>query len=243
MCRRNSVMREGQKGRNLITENRTQEQPYEKFMRFGAEALTETELLAIILRTGTRNCSALALAEKVFSLARGRERGLNALHHISLKELMQIPGIGEVKAVKLKSLAELSKRMAKERAVETLSFDTPETVADYFMEELRHEEKEKVLLLSLDTRLHLIEKSVLSIGTVNYSLLSAREVFVQAFRNQASSIMLLHNHPSGDVTPSRQDVSITEKIKEAGELLGIPLTDHIVIGNNTYTSFRQCGLL
>ena len=93
-----------------ITETMSQEQPYEKFMRFGAEALTEAELLAVILRTGTRNCSALELAEKVLSLARGREKGLNALHHIPLRELLKIPGIGEVKAVKLKSLAELSKR-------------------------------------------------------------------------------------------------------------------------------------
>ena len=217
----------------IITETENQEQPYEKFMHFGAEALTEAELLAIILRTGTRNCSALALAEK----------GLNALHHISIRELMQIPGIGEVKAVKLKSLAELSKRMAREQAASTLSFDSPDTVARYFMEELRHEEREKVLLLSLDSRLNLIEKDVLSIGTVNYSLLSAREIFVLAFQNQATSVMLLHNHPSGDATPSRQDVCITEKIKEAGELLGIPLTDHIVIGSNAYTSFKKCGLL
>ena len=226
-----------------ITETMSQEQPYEKFMRFGAEALTEAELLAVILRTGTRNCSALELAEKVLSLARGREKGLNALHHIPLRELRKIPGIGEVKAVKLKSLAELSKRMAREQAASTLSFDSPDTVARYFMEELRHEEREKVLLLSLDSRLNLIEKDVLSIGTVNYSLLSAREIFVLAFQNKASSVMLLHNHPSGDATPSRQDVCITEKIKEAGELLGIPLTDHIVIGSNAYTSFKKCGLL
>ena len=106
--------------------------------------------------------------------------------HIPLRELLKIPGIGEVKAVKLKSLAELSKRMAREQAASTLSFDSPDTVARYFMEELRHEEREKVLLLSLDSRLNLIEKDVLSIGTVNYSLLSAREIFVLAFQNKAS---------------------------------------------------------
>lgn len=228
---------------NLSTLTRNEDQPYEKFLKLGPESLSETELLAIILRTGTRNCPALQLAGKVLSLSNSREKGLNALHHISLPELMEIPGIGEVKAVKIKCIAELSKRMAKERAESALKFDTPETVADYFMEELRHEEKEKILLLSLDNKLHLIEKYVLSIGTVNASLLSPREVFVRAFKCQASNVMLLHNHPSGDAMPSRQDILITSKIKEAGELVEIPVIDHIIIGNGCYTSLSEKGLL
>lgn len=219
------------------------DQPYEKFLRLGPESLSETELLAVILRTGTRNCPAVRLAERVLSLSNGREKGLNALHHISLAELMDIPGIGEVKAVKIKCIAELAKRMAREKASDDLKFDAPETVAAYFMEELRHEEKEVILLLSLDNKLHLIEKYVLSIGTVNASILSPREVFVRAFRCQASNIMLLHNHPSGDAVPSRQDILITGKIKEAGELVEIPVIDHIIIGNGCYTSLREKGLL
>lgn len=217
--------------------------PYEKFLRLGAECLSEAELLAIILRTGTRNCPALELAKKVLSLSNGKEKGLNALHHVSLPELMGISGIGEVKAVKIKCIAELSKRMAMEKASCGLRFDTPQTVASYFMEELRHEEKEKILLLSLDNKLHLIEKYVLSIGTVNASLLSPREVFVQAVKCQASHVMLLHNHPSGDALPSRQDILITRKIKEAGELVDIPVVDHIIIGNGSYTSLKEKGLL
>lgn len=228
---------------NVSTKTYSGDQPYEKFLRLGPESLSETELLAVILRTGTKNCPALQLAGKVLSLSKGREKGLNALHHISLSELMEIPGIGEVKAVKVKCIAELSKRMARERAENNLKFDAPETVADYFMEELRHEEKEKILLLSLDNKLHLIEKYVLSIGTVNTSLLSPREVFVRAFKCQAAKIMLLHNHPSGDAMPSRQDILITAKIKEAGELVEIPVIDHIIIGNGCYTSLREKGLL
>ncbi len=206
--------------------------PYEKFLKSGAESLSEAELLAIILRTGAKNCPALTLAGQVLSLAKGRNRGLNALHHISLSELMSLPGIGEVKAVKIKCIAELSKRMAMERAADELKFDSPGTVASYFMEELRHEEKETVLLLSLDNRLHLIEKFVLSIGTVNASLLSAR-----------SYVMLLHNHPSGDAVPSGQDILITRKIREAGALMEVPLIDHIVIGDGLYTSLKEKGLL
>ena len=195
------------------------------------------------MRTGTKNCSAVSLAEKILSLSKGKQKGLNALHHISLSELMEIPGIGEVKAVKIKCIGELSKRMARERAEDELMFDLPSTVASYFMEELRHEEKEMILLLSLDSRLHLIEKYVLSIGTVNASLLSPREVFVRALKCQASSVILLHNHPSGDATPSREDLLVTGKIKETGELVEIPLIDHIIIGDGCYTSLKEKNLL
>lgn len=238
-------MREGagKEYMNQKPENGNALLPYEKFLTSGAESLSEAELLAVILRTGTRNCPALALASQVLDMSRGREKGLNALHHISLPELMSLPGIGEVKAVKIKCIAELSKRMSMERAGAELRFDAPKTVASYFMEELRHEEKENVLLLSLDNKLHLIEKYILSIGTVNASLLSPREVFVQALKSQASHVMLLHNHPSGDALPSRQDILITKKIKEAGELVEIPLVDHIIIGDGCYTSLKEKGLL
>lgn len=219
------------------------EQPYEKFIRLGPKSLTEAELLAIILRTGTKNCPALKLAENILSLSNGKEKGLNALHHLSLAELKSLPGIGEVKAVKIKSITELAIRMAKEKAQKELCFKQPETVAAYFMEELRHEEKEKILLLSLDNKLQLIEEYVLSVGTVNASLLSPREVFVQALKCKASYVMLLHNHPSGDPVPSRQDISITKKIKEAGVLVDIPILDHIIIGNGCYISLKEKGLL
>lgn len=227
----------------MTQSNKKDDLPYEKFIRLGAENLSEKELLAIILRTGTRNCSALMLADEILSLAGGKEKGLNTLHHLTLQELMSIPGIGEVKAVKIKCIAELAKRMAQQKAKDSLRFDKPETVAAYFMEELRHEEKEKILLLSLDNKLQLIEKYVLSIGTINASLLSPREVFVQALKNQASYIMLLHNHPSGDPAPSKQDIIITKKIKEVGELVEISILDHIVIGNGCYISLKEQGLL
>lgn len=227
-----------QKEEYLITD-----MPYEKFIRLGPEALTEKELLAIILRTGTKSHSAIELADMILSLGKGKEVGLNALHHFTIKELMSIPGIGEVKAVKLKCISELSKRMAMQKAIKTLRFNKPYTVAEYFMEDLRHEEKEKIILLSLDNKLQLIQKYTLSIGTIHTSILSPREVFVQALRDQASNIMLLHNHPSGDPVPSKQDIIITKKIKEAGLLMDIPLQDHIIIGNCSYISFKEHGLL
>lgn len=224
-------------------DNKLSDMPYEKFIRLGPGALTEKELLAIILRTGTTGYSALELADMILSCSNSVEKGLNALHHLTLNDLMSIPGIGQVKAVKIKCISELAKRMAMQKAFHSLCFDKPYTVAEYFMEELCHEEKEKILLLSLDNKMHLIEKYILSIGTVNASLLSSREVFVQAVKDRASNVMLLHNHPSGDPVPSEQDILITNKIKEAGLLLDIPLTDHIIIGRGCYVSLKEHGLL
>lgn len=213
--------------------------PYEKFMTLGPAALTSAELLAIILRTGTRNCPALELAQKILSLSGGGTAELNSLHHISLRELMEIPGIGEVKAVKVKCIAELAMRMSCEKAASALRFDAPETVADYYMEKMRHQEKEIVLLLLLDNKLKMIEEYMVSVGTVNASLLSTREIFIQALKCRACHLMLLHNHPSGEPVPSRADLLITQKIKEAGELMDIPLIDHIIVGDGCYISLKQ----
>ena len=217
--------------------------PYEKFLALGPKALTEEELLAIILRTGTKNTPALKLAEEILSKASGKEEGLNGLHHLSVQELMEIPGIGEVKAVKIKCMAEMAIRMARHKAAAKLKFDAPETVADYYMEEMRHQEKEKILLLLLDNRLQLIEEYMISLGTVNASLLSTRDVFVKALTCRASSFMLLHNHPSGDPAPSRNDIQITQKMKEAGELMDMPLIDHIILGNGTFISLKKEELI
>lgn len=217
--------------------------PYEKFLSLGPQALTEAELVAIILRTGTKNCSALELAKAILAKAQGKKEGLNGLHHLSVQELMEIPGIGEVKAVKVKCMAEMAIRMAKQKAALALKFDAPETVADYYMEQMRHQEKEKILLLLLDNRLQLIEEYMVSLGTVNASLLSTRDVFIQALRCRASSFMLLHNHPSGDSSPSEKDILITQKMKEAGKLMDIPLIDHIILGNGTFISLKKEKLI
>ena len=219
------------------------ELPYEKFLKYGPESLSEAELLAIILRTGTKECSSVELGRKILDLAASPHKGLLGLHHVSVEDLMQIRGIGEVKAVKIKCLAELSMRMAKAKNEPLLRFDAPRTVAEYFMEELRHEEKEKVMLLCLDNKAQLIAQTVLSVGTVNASLISPREVFQYALKMQAVYIMVLHNHPSGDPKPSRQDMEITQRLVKTGELMDILLLDHIIIGDNNYTSFKESGLL
>lgn len=219
------------------------ELPYEKFLTYGPEILSEAELLAIILRTGTKECSSVELGKQILELPEAPFKGLLGLHHISIEELKQLRGIGEVKAVKIKCIAELSMRMAQATKQPLLKFGSPETVAEYYMEQMRHAEKEQVLLLCLDTKAHLISQTVLSVGTANASLLSPREVFSYALKVHAIHIMVLHNHPSGDPAPSRQDMEITRRLSQTGELMDIPLIDHVIIGDNKYMSFKEAGLL
>lgn len=213
--------------------------PYERFLAFGAENLTDRELLAIILRTGTKDKSALELAGQVLSLAKHPREGLLGLYDVTLEELMQIKGIGMVKAVKLKSLTELSVRISRTMAKEGLMFTSSSTVAKYFMEKLRHRETECVILVCLDGKGQLITEKKLSDGSVKMSLISPREIFMEALKCRAVNIILVHNHPSGDPTPSRADRELTRNLKELGEKMDIPLLDHIIIGDNRYTSFKE----
>ena len=162
---------------------------------------------------------------------------------LTKEDLMSIPGIGEVKAVKILSLAEISRRLVREQAARRLVFSSPSSVADYYMEDLRHLETETAILVLLDNKLALLREEILSLGTVNCTLLSPREIFLRALRWGAVNIMLLHNHPSGDPTPSRMDLEVTERISRVGKLLGIHLIDHLVIGDLSYTSLREYGCI
>lgn len=222
---------------------RMQNLPYEKFISYGSKSLTDSELLAILLRTGTRGTGVKELAETVLSKTARYGNGLLGLYHVPLKELQQIDGIGRVKAIQLKTIAELCTRMAQARAKGKLSFHNPKTVADYYMERFRHENVEHIMLLLFDSGLHLIEESILSKGTVNASLVSPREVFIHAFQAQAAGIMLLHNHPGGNPIPSENDIKVTERIEQIGILADIPLYDHIIIGDNKYFSFKESRLM
>ena len=213
--------------------------PYERFLRFGPENLTESELLAIILRTGTKDASALELADQVLALTQHPRKGLLGLYDLTLEDLMKIKGIGLVKAVKLKSLAELSMRISCSKASHGLSFHNAGKVADYYMEKLRHLNTESVYLLCLDTKAHLIHEEKISDGSVRMALISPREIFLKALEYKAVYILLLHNHPSGDPAPSSADYQITSDLVELGAKMDIPLLDHIIIGDNEYFSFKE----
>ena len=218
------------------------ELPYDKFMRLGAQSLSDAELLAIMLRTGTRDKTPIDLGRDILKLA-GEKWGLLGLHHFTVKDLTQIPGIGEVKAVQLLCAAEIARRTSAMQAKADLTFEQPHTVAAYYMERMRHCSTEQLLLVLLDIKKRRISENVISTGTSNATLISPREIIIRALREEAAYIIILHNHPSGDPAPSRQDMLVTRKIKEVSDLVEIPLLDHIIIGDNRYTSFNQKGLL
>ena len=217
--------------------------PYEKFISYGAETLTDSELLAIIIRTGTPEMSARELGDEVLKSAGKYGNGLLGLYQIPLQELMCVKGIGKVKAIKLKALAELCTRMAQTKAKNHLSFKEPYSVANYYMERFRHEKVEHIMLLLFDSGMHLIDEQIISTGTSNASLLSPKEVYINAFRSQASYIMLMHNHPGGNPLPSDNDIKITERISEIGKTIDVYLLDHIIIGDNSYFSFKESNLI
>ncbi len=230
--------------KNITTKNiGSESMPYEKFIRFGPDALTEGELLAIILRTGTHTKSALEIAEEILSLSDSPRTGLLGLYDVPLERLMQIKGVGEVKAVKIKCIAELAMRINITNAKSGLIVNKPETIANYFMEQLRHQRKECVILACLDGKGQILKEILLSSGSVNMSLISPREVFLEALRNEAVNVILVHNHPSGDPSPSEADMISTKRVCDMGILLDVPLLDHIIIGDNCYVSFREYGYI
>lgn len=215
--------------------------PYEKFKTFGAESLTDEELLAVFIRTGTKDSDSVDLAEKIIHIF--PEKNLLGLFHVSWRNLMEIPGIGEVKAIKLACLAELARRISRTRANRNLKFTDAKTVAEYYKEDLRNQENEQVLLIMLDSKLRRMSDAVISIGTVCGSVLSPREVFMTALKGNAAYIMLLHNHPSGDAAPSSADLQMTEEICFLGDMMEIPLLDHIIIGDDQYFSLNEAGFI
>ena len=226
---------------NTIKEIPVTERPYEKCEQRGSASLSDEELLAVLLRTGTRGESALALARHI--LYHAGETGILGIHQFSMERLMAIKGIGKVKAIQLSCISELAKRLSKATYQEALCFSEPGSIARYYMEDLRHEKHELMKLLMLNTKARLIGETNISKGTVNASLITPRELFIEALQKNAVSIVIMHNHPSGDPTPSREDMLITKRILDAGALIGIELLDHIIIGNNQYISFREEGLL
>ncbi|HJB90193.1 MAG TPA: DNA repair protein RadC [Candidatus Eisenbergiella merdigallinarum] len=229
--------------------------PYEKFLQKGAESLTDAELLAILLRTGPipgpeapkahLDCPALALAQQVLALPAGGRSGLSGLPSLSPAQLMEIRGIGEVKAVRLCCVAELGRRLSLCTRPQLPAFPDPATAAAYCRPLMEGEggTVERVILLLLDAKGRLIHERVLAIGTVNSAPVSPREVFLQALKYQAVHFILLHNHPSQDVKPSREDAEITERLAGLGEMMQLTMLDHIIVGGTNYFSFREAGLL
>lgn len=208
--------------------------PREKLLKYGPKNLTMDELLAIIIRKGTREKNVFEISKEI-----SKKYSLKDLFFMDVNQLCELDGIGEVTAVTLKAVFELGFRFHKEALEkENLKLDSPDKVYDLLYDEMAISDKEMVKCISLNSKLNPISIDTISIGTANQSILHPRDIFKVAIRNNAISILIIHNHPSGDSEPSMIDYDVTKKIEKSGELLGIKLADHIIIGKSEYYSFK-----
>lgn len=215
------------------------ERPRERMQHFGAHALSNAEILAILLRTGTVSESAVRLAQRIL-----HESGsLRNLADMSLAQLTAIRGIGPVKAQQIQAGIELGKRLSRTAMNEKPNIRSPQDVATLLMEDMRYLQKEHFVCLFLNTKNDVIGRETLSIGSLNASLVHPREVFRAAIKCSSAAIICVHNHPSGDPTPSREDIVITERLVEAGLIVGIDVLDHIVLGDVEYVSLKEKGYM
>lgn len=213
------------------------ERPYEKLELYGEKTLSNAELLAIIIKTGTKEETSVQIAQKILNSNYDPQMGdLNFLKNVSLNELMQIKGIGRVKAIQLKAVCELAVRMSKPSNYKKVKVTKTQDVANLLMEELRYEKKEYIKLILLNNKNEILKISNASKGGTNFANINIKGILEEALKIQAPKIILAHNHPTGDPTPSTMDIKTTDKIYRAAQLLDIDLIDHIIIGENDFKS-------
>ena len=219
------------------------ERPYEKLEKYGSETLSNAELLAIVIRTGSMEETSVTLAQRLLALGENNG-GIAFLHDLSVEELRKIKGIGRVKALQIKAVMELSKRVSASFINNNrVTIKSPVEVSSLVMEEMRHLKKEVFKIILLNTKNHIIKYLNVSVGSLNSSIVHPREVFSEAVKSGCSGMLLVHNHPSGDPEPSREDIETTQRLVNAGNILGIKVLDHVVIGDGKYISFKEQGLM
>ncbi|MEX2415655.1 MAG: DNA repair protein RadC [Paenibacillaceae bacterium] len=223
----------------MLREIPNEDRPRERLLQFGAHALSNAELLAILLRTGTVAESAVKLATKLLANA----GGLRNLVGMTIEQFTTIRGIGEAKAIQLQASIEIGRRLASARKNSAYVVKSPKDAADYVMEDLRYLDKEHFVVLFLNTKNHVTGHETLSVGSLNASIVHPREVFCSAIKRSSASIICVHNHPSGDPTPSPEDVEVTRRLSEAGRIVGIDVLDHIIIADRTFLSLKEQGLM
>jgi DNA repair protein RadC len=216
-----------------IKEIPEQNRPRERMIKHGPETLSDSELMAIILRTGTINENVIDMSNRLIS-----EHGLNNIFSCSLNELQQIKGIGKAKACQILAISELNKRNNQSKnPIKRIS--KAEDVFSLFHDRLKDEKQEHFYILMLNTKNHIIAEHKISTGILDASIVHPREVFKPAIKNSASKIILIHNHPSGDPSPSSEDIDITNKLKSFGDELGIKVLDHVIIGNGKWWNWAE----
>ena len=221
-----------------INEIPSGERPREKLLFYGAHCLSNEELLAIILRTGNKDSNVVELSYRIIHSV----GGLNGLFKASAKELMELKGVKEAKATQILAMCELYKRF-KVSELTQIKISKPSDVAKLVLDELRMLRQEVLILINLDTKNKVISKKEIFKGGLNSSLVHPREIFKEAVKDSAASIIICHNHPSGDPTPSRDDINITTRLKECGKMMGIELLDHLIIGDNRFISLKEKDIL
>ncbi|MCK9267510.1 MAG: DNA repair protein RadC [Alkaliphilus sp.] len=212
------------------------ERPREKMITYGCQSLSNAELLAIVLSTGTKDKTAIDLARGILNMS---NEGLRTLTNCTMEELMQIKGIGLAKASQVIAAVELGKRIALTANVNNYKIQGPEDISNLLMEEMRYLNKEIFNIILLNTKNNVIAIENISIGSLNASIVHPREVFNIAIKRSSSAIILAHNHPSGDPKPSTEDINITKRLIEAGTIIGINVLDHIIIGDGIYFSMKE----
>ncbi len=215
------------------------ERPRERLIRYGAESLSDAQLLAIILRTGGGGKGVLALAMELLD----RFKGLREIDCASLRDLSGVKGLGIAKIAQLKAAFALGRRLMSESLEGNAAFSSSRTVYSYYAPRFKNLKKEVFLSLLLDTKNRLIREVKVSEGTLTNSLIHPREAFREAIRESAAAILFVHNHPSGDPEPSRDDVAVTERLKATGDIIGINVLDHVIIGDGRYVSLREKGIV
>ena len=215
------------------------ERPVEKLFSRGLDSLSDSEVVAVLLGSGGRDKSAISLAEEVIAGA----GGISELMSMDCKEMIQIPGIGPRKAAAIACALELGRRVSKESGKKRLSVRSPETVADIFMEDMRYAKKEYFKILMLNVKLEVIGMETVSVGELSGAPVHPRESFAPAIRKGAAAVCFAHNHPSGDPTPSDEDLRMTRRLMECGDILGIKVLDHIIIGDGMYSSLKERGFI
>jgi DNA repair protein RadC len=213
------------------------ERPRERLISDGPESLANHELLAILLRTGTKDESVLQLANRLLK----HFEGLRLLKDATIEEMTSIKGIGTAKAVQILAAIELGRRISRLQYDERYVIRSPEDGAKYVMEDMRFLSQEHFVCLYLNTKNQVIHRKTVFIGSLNASIVHPREVFKEAIKRSAASIICAHNHPSGDPTPSREDIEVTKRLVECGKMIGIELLDHLIIGDRKFVSLKEKG--
>ncbi len=223
----------------MIRDFPSSERPRERFLREGPQSLSNQEIIALLLRTGTKNESVLQLSERLLTYF----DGLRLLKDASIEEMTSIHGIGEAKAIQLLAAVEIGRRIGNLRYPDRYVIRSPEDCANYCMNDMRFLTQEHFVCVYLNTKNQVLHKQTIFIGSLNASIVHPREVFKEAFRRSAASIICLHNHPSGDPTPSKEDIDVTKRLLECGRMIGIDVLDHLIIGEKKYVSLKEKGYL